>query len=795
MMKRVVLLCIYSICFWPTIFNYPPVFRTLHDAQLYAKNMEEFPPIGNTAWENPDFSSFLKKNVPTWWDVLSYKIHRKSWPAWHIWGFKDLLVRVTNARESNGYMGRFVVKMHPVPKTKFVIWGDIQGAYHSLVRDLTELYNWEIINESFKIISPNYYFVFMGNVIDRSAYSLEVLTLLLRLMEENPDRVFYLRGNHEDYDLWKNYGLKQELIIKAAQVSRERIPLNTEIDRLFNTLPLALYLVAKETDKEIDIFRFSNADRSSSELNEDKFKGFFEASNINQHIFKLHSTLTVQSVKKITMPAIIKGEHHSIIYRPTPGLAQLDSDKGATAWTILSSPTESYRYLQDFYYDAFAILDVKQNINDWSISLYNQDVRELLGFKKVATYNVITGLSESEGTEQETDTILDLKYKVAELHKKISTLEQECLAGLPVITDHRQERAKKPQAVAVGTLLDLSKVVKDIGKDVRDGLQVAINKANHTGIDHKKIQLVVYDDGYDPVQTRKAVNDFLTKYDSGILLSSIGTPTLLSYFDLVKQQKVLVLFPITGFPLFYNAALKHMILFRPSYSQELAVVARHIIKKHGIQKLAIVYQNDDSGKVPLADFEQMLAKEHITNIVKVPYDKDQTDFFEQISMLKRENPQEICFLAIPFAAQQVVAGLGVDFLKEKYLFGWSDLNAKIFSDFVKERGISFLFVNVVPGMNNELEIVNEYKQAMKVHNLTPNTFSFESFINATIFVYLMKQIPGVVSQDALIKAAEDIKHSNVKGLDLHFDVDTRQLSHTIWMNEGTDDWKAINITE
>ena len=53
--------------------------------------------------------------------------------------------------------------------TFFVVWGDLYGSFHALVNALSYLRKEGIIDENLHIIKPNYYFIFLGNVIDRSS--------------------------------------------------------------------------------------------------------------------------------------------------------------------------------------------------------------------------------------------------------------------------------------------------------------------------------------------------------------------------------------------------------------------------------------------------------------------------------------------------------------------------------------------------------------------------------------------------------------------------------------------------
>lgn len=416
-----------------TLHGYKPIFTSLSDINEDVRNADEHPPLDNKDWVNPDFTKFIKTRIPSTWNEILFKSHLKSWPLWHIEGFKDLLFKTIAARENEGYAGKFVIAMKPDPGAVFVIWGDVQGAYHSLMRGLNEMKSLGVLGDDLHIIKPNYYFVFNGNAIDQSAYSLEVLTVIMRLMDNNPGRVFYLRGMHEDQGRWKDFSLKRDLVLRTALSPKERfelsgkIPLSEEMERFFDTLPLALYLVGQKENDTFDVVRISHFGREYKELDETQFGLYLNDTGKEPHIFKVHNK-NVDNEKKVNVKAIIKGEHRLTSYHTTLGLSQLEADKGSTAWVIFSSPTDTYRYLQDFYYDAFTLLEIGKTFNQWTISLYNQDVREMLGFKKIATYNVVNGLKEIEELHKkdEAEDSFELKKRMNIAEQKIDKLLKTC---------------------------------------------------------------------------------------------------------------------------------------------------------------------------------------------------------------------------------------------------------------------------------------------------------------------------------------------------------------------------------
>ncbi len=81
--------------------------------------------------------------------------------------------------------------------------------------------------------------VFLGDYVDRGNEGVEVLTTLLTWKLEQKEKVFLLRGNHEDIRLNSYYGFLNELRWKTGELYGETLPaLNT----FYRLLPIAFLI-------------------------------------------------------------------------------------------------------------------------------------------------------------------------------------------------------------------------------------------------------------------------------------------------------------------------------------------------------------------------------------------------------------------------------------------------------------------------------------------------------------------------------------------------------------------------
>ena len=112
------------------------------------------------------------------------------------------------------------------------IFGDLHGQYGDLMRLFAEYGSPSTAGDIAYID-----YLFLGDYVDRGAYSLETMSLLLALKIEHPDNIHLLRGNHEEADINALFGFRIECIERLGE--EEGVQAWTRFNTLFQWLPLA----------------------------------------------------------------------------------------------------------------------------------------------------------------------------------------------------------------------------------------------------------------------------------------------------------------------------------------------------------------------------------------------------------------------------------------------------------------------------------------------------------------------------------------------------------------------------
>lgn len=143
----------------------------------------------------------------------------------------------------------FAQKLIAQPGDVFYFHGDLHGDIFSLLEEIKELKNRGVIDDSFRIVQDNVWFVFLGDYVDRGQYGCEVIYTMMRLALANPDRVIAVRGNHEDIQISSKYGFEDEVAAKFSDLDGSKF---LTISRINDFLPVVFYLGCSDSNGAVN---------------------------------------------------------------------------------------------------------------------------------------------------------------------------------------------------------------------------------------------------------------------------------------------------------------------------------------------------------------------------------------------------------------------------------------------------------------------------------------------------------------------------------------------------------------
>jgi len=176
------------------------------------------------------------------------------------------------------------------------------------------------------------------------------------------------------------------------------------------------------------------------------------------------------------------------------------------------------------------------------------------------------------------------------------------------------------------------------------------------GINGRKINFLTYDDGYTPPKTVEMVRKLVEEDQVFAIYQLLGTPTNTAVHKYLNQKKVPQLFVATGASKWGNPKdFPWTMGWQPDYHTEAAIYAKHILATVKDPKVAILWQNDDSGKDYVGGFMAGLGKANEKIVARsVSYEPTDPTVDSQIIQLKDSGANVFFNDAAPKAAAQAI---------------------------------------------------------------------------------------------------------------------------------------------
>jgi branched-chain amino acid transport system substrate-binding protein len=229
-------------------------------------------------------------------------------------------------------------------------------------------------------------------------------------------------------------------------------------------------------------------------------------------------------------------------------------------------------------------------------------------------------------------------------------------------------------AIQLGTTQPLTGPAAPGYSKISAAMTAYFNFANESGgINGRKINLKVLDDGYNPANTAKLTRQLVLQDNVFALVAGLGTPTQTAILDFVNQNKVPQLFVSSG-SRSWNQPQKYPDTFgwQVDYTREGKVLGDYIKKNFAGKKVCSFGQNDDFGTDGVQGVELTLGAGSVAN--KQTYSPTNTNVGPQIGALQAAKCDIVVSFTVPgftalalgtaaqlqFRPQWVVSNVGAD---------------------------------------------------------------------------------------------------------------------------------------
>ena len=235
------------------------------------------------------------------------------------------------------------------------------------------------------------------------------------------------------------------------------------------------------------------------------------------------------------------------------------------------------------------------------------------------------------------------------------------LASAPALADNAPGITDKE--IKIGQTMPYSGPVTAYGTLGKGELAFFRMINDEGGVNGRKVRLVSLDDGYLPPRTVEQTRKLVELEGVAFLFSSIVTATNNAVEKYLNERKIPQLFIGSGASKWgdYKDHPWTMGGVQGVFRAEARIYTRYLLRHQPNAKLAILYQNDDSGSDYLAGVKDVLGDKYAGMVTAASYEFTDTTVDSQIASLQGAGANAFILAATPkFAAQAIRKAYDID---------------------------------------------------------------------------------------------------------------------------------------
>ena len=335
-------------------------------------------------------------------------------------------------------------------------------------------------------------------------------------------------------------------------------------------------------------------------------------------------------------------------------------------------------------------------------------------------------------------------------------------------------------SVLFGQSAAFSGPAQELGRNMRLGIEAAFAEANRDGGVHgRRLDLVSLDDAYEPEAAVTNTQQLIRSDGVFALIGEVGTPTSRSATPVAAAEQVPFIAPFTGAEFLRDPDWTNIINLRASYYQETEEIVARVIADRGIERIAVMFQDDSFGRAGYRGVLQALDRREMEPVAIGLYPRNTLAVRTALLDLQQGDPEAVVLVG----AYQPVAALikWARYLGEDWIFVTiSFVGSNALAEELGPVGDGVFVTQVVPfPTDDSLPVVASYLDALAAHDpaAVPGFVSLEGYL------------AGRMAIAGLERCGRDLTRSCFLGEILRgepVDIDGFQLSFAGGGNQGSD---------
>ena len=336
-----------------------------------------------------------------------------------------------------------------------------------------------------------------------------------------------------------------------------------------------------------------------------------------------------------------------------------------------------------------------------------------------------------------------------------------------------------PGSILFGQSAAFSGPAQELGINMRLGIEAAFAEVNRNGGVHgRELLLTTLDDTYEPelaaTNTRRLIRD----EEVFALIGEVGTPTSRSATPVAANLGAPFIAPFTGAAFLRDPNWNNIINLRASYNQETEEMVERFTTDLGIERIAVLYQDDSFGRAGYNGALAALRRRGMEPVAVGLYPRNTTAVKTALLDLSKGRPEGVIMVGAYEPIGTFILWARETKLVDAEFITISFVGSNALAEMLGPKGEGVYVTQVVPFPfaspeqdGDSLEVVSSYLDALAEYDAkaVPGFVSFEGYLAGRLAIAGLERCGAEVSRacfmDGLLNGGE-------------FDIDGFPLSYT-----------------
>ena len=328
-----------------------------------------------------------------------------------------------------------------------------------------------------------------------------------------------------------------------------------------------------------------------------------------------------------------------------------------------------------------------------------------------------------------------------------------------------------PDGVLFGQSAAFSGPAKELGLNMRLGIEAAFAEVNRSGGVHgRQLSLISLDDTYEPEAAATNTRDLIRE---GVfaLIGEVGTPTSRSATPVAAELGVPFIAPFTGAAFLRDEEWDNIVNLRASYNQETEEMVERMTADLGIERIAVLYQDDSFGRAGYNGALAALDRRGMEPVAVGLYPRNTTAVKSALLDLSKGKPEGVIMVGAYDPIGEFILWARETKLVEAEFITISFVGSNALAEKLGSKGEGVYVTQVVPFPTDaDIPVVASYLNALSEFDdsATPGFVSLEGYLAGRLAIAGLERCGREVTRGCFIESILESGNFQLDGFPLSY---------------------------